>query len=225
MTALPDVPKVIRTTLVGVITPNHTWVTRFYVKYTGTPPDNTQLSTWAFGVSSSFGTHLKGLMSTADQLNSVEATDLSSPTAAVGLAESVVVGTRAGTDLPASIALVLSYGVHRRYRGGHPRGYWRMGVEADTPNAVGWDSTFLASIVPAFQAFKGDIFFNTWSAAGTLSQVNVSYFKGFTVVISPTTGRAENVPTLRPTPVVDDVVTVVARSSLGSQRRRLAFQD
>jgi hypothetical protein len=64
-----------------------------------------------------------------------------------------------------------------------------------------------------------------WSGASSLAQVNVSYYKGFTVVTSPTTGRARNVPTLRSAPVVDAVTAQAVRTSIGTQRRRIQFVD
>jgi hypothetical protein len=64
-----------------------------------------------------------------------------------------------------------------------------------------------------------------WAGAGTLSHVSLSYFSGFTVITSPTTGRARNVPTVRSSPLIDPVVTLKTQTSIGTQRRREAFVD
>jgi hypothetical protein len=122
-------------------------------------------------------------------------------------------------------SVVSSYTIQRRYRGGHPRGYWPFGVTTDLQNDVDWTAAFVTACNTGFSTFFTALFAAGWTGAGTLTQVNVSYYDGFTVVVSPTTGRARNVPTLRVSPVQDTILIVACKVSIGTQRRRISFVD
>lgn len=224
MTALPDVAGVVRCGLnmaTGIGSPEFT---RFYIKYSGTAPAVTDLNTFAASISAAWGTDLASLKSTEGGLLSVVCEDLTSPTAAVGEHVGTVSGTRAGADPQAGQCMVTSYEIARRYRGGHPRGYWPFGVAGDVATAQVWSSAFVTATNTGMAAFFAAILAAGWAAAGTLTHVNVSYYYKFLVVISPTTGRARNVPSLRVGgPITDTVTSIIARSSIGTQRRRLGF--
>lgn len=225
MPPLPAVSKVVQVALginPGTLPPV---ITRFFIQYTGTAPTNADLSTFNTAVSSAFNTSLKSLLDNNRLLISVESIDLSSAVAAVASSTVSVSGTRAGTELPISVAVVDSYTIARRYRGGHPRGYWPFGVAADLTDRRNWSTTFTGAVNTGINAFFTAVVAAGWAGAGTLTHVNVSYYKGFTVVTSPTTGRARNIPTLRVTPTVDAVTATLARGSIGSQRRREQFVD
>lgn len=195
-------------------------VTRFYTSYSGTAPSNADLATFDAAISTAFGTNLKSLLDTASLLSQVASVDLSSSTAAVDSSTVSVAGTRGATILPAEVALVSSYRIARRYRGGHPRGYWPFGIETDLSTRRTWTGSFVTACNTGLANFFTAVAAAGWSGAGTLLHVNVSYYAGFHVVTSPTTGRARNVPTLRGTPVVDTITSVFTQQRVGSQRRR-----
>jgi len=220
------VPKVLRVAIAGATTPSLPWLTRFFVQYAGTAPTPSQAQTYATTVGFAYQSRLLTLLSAADSQTLVTVTDLSSDTGAFGEDTSVRVGTRTGTDLPAQIALVCSYAILRRYRGGHPRGYWRFGVEADTPDAQGWASTFITTVQNDLGLFFQDVLGTPWTGGGPLTQVNVSYFQGYDPpTIDPVTNFAKNNPKRRSGgPIVDQVVSRTVRSDLGTQRRRVNFR-
>lgn len=198
-------------------------ITRMFWQYTGTAPTNAQLNTFCSAVATPYGTNLKPLASTEVTLGTVTAVDLSTTSSAQGSAALNVIGTRVGTSLSAQVAAVVSYEVARRYRGGHPRGYWPLGVVTDlATNARNWQAAFVSSLQTDIDAFRTAMIAAGWTGAGTISQVNVSYYHSFTVVVNPVTGRAKNKPTLRGTPVIDQVTSTLARTAIGTQRRRVA---
>jgi hypothetical protein len=97
-----------------------------------------------------------------------------------------------------------------------------MGVQSDLAGPQLWDAGFLSDVLDGVNGYFDDVEAGGWTGAGTLDQVNVSYYSDFDVVISPTTGRARNVPRPRGTPLVSPITTRAARARIGSQRRRLA---
>ena len=195
-------------------------VTRFFIQYSGTAPTSAQLNTFAASIGTAWGTDIKPGCSTGLLLESILCEDLSSPTSAVGNAAIGVNGTRAGAQLPAGVAFVVSYEIARRYRGGHPRGYWPIGTQSDIYTPQQWTAGLVSAMNTDFPAFFTAVQGAGWAAAGTLAQVNVSYYSGFTVYTNPITGRARNRPNLRVTPVQDVVTGYIARANIGSQRRR-----
>jgi hypothetical protein len=225
MPALPNVPGTLKVALSGITNSPLPWLSRFFVNYTGTAPTAAQLTTFNAAVNTAYGADLKSLAGNAITLTQVESIDLTSSTGAVAINTVSTAGTR-GTDyLPTQVAHVVSYEIARRYRGGHPRGYWPFGIHTDITSPDDWNSSFLSASLTGFNAFFAAIVAAGWSGAGTLTHCNVSYYEGFTVVTSPTTGRARNIPTTRVTPLIDTVTSIVPRASVGTQRRRGAFVD
>lgn len=200
-------------------------LTRHFIQYSGTAPTDAQLATFDAAVVSAYTSHVVPVVSEFDYLTQVETVDLSSATSAVDTTAASVAGSLTGTTLPAEVAGVQSYEIARRYRGGHPRGYWRVGDVTKIGGGRQWASSFVTSAESALNAYFTALLAAGWTGAGTLTHVNVSYYAGFTVVTSPTTGRARNVPKLRSSPVVDLVNSTTFRSSYGTQRRRVEFVD
>lgn len=224
MPPLANVPKVIKVALVASDEINTDIVTRFYIRYTGSAPSAADLDTFADAIRANWGAALAGSVNEALSLIRVECTDLSTLTSATGLWTGVDAGTATGVPVPVDSAVVVSYTISRRYRGGHPRGYWSAGEGIDLANPQRWTPDFIAAFQTQITDFFAGVVASGWSGAGTLDHVNVSYFAGFTVVTSPTTGRARNVPTPRGTPIVDPVVALVTRLRIGTQRRRLQYK-
>lgn len=225
MPALPNVSKVLKVALSGTFSSGQVWLSRFYIGYTGTAPLVADLVTFNTAVATAYGADLKTLLPPVNVLTQIETIDLTSPTSAVAIDTVSVAGTRSGSPVPAQVCLVSSYEIARRYRGGHPRGYWPWGVQTDIASAGSWATAFTSACTTGLNSFFTALVAAGWSGAGTLSQKNVSYYSGFTVVTNPVTGRARNVPTLRVTPLQDPVTSIVSRISYGTQRRREAFID
>jgi len=220
VTPLPDVAKVIRVTLVFTIGSDTHAITRFFVNYSGTAPSNSDLNTFCGAVRSAFNTNLKSLCHALVVLTTVEAVDLTSTSGATGSDSTSVTGTRAGLPCTGDAAVVVSYPIARRYRGGHPRGYWPFGVAGDLATPQQWGATLVNAVNTGITAFFTAVRAAGWTGAGDVDHVNVSYFHGSHVVTNPTTGRARNVPDLRATPLVAGIANLIVRARPGSQRRR-----
>jgi hypothetical protein len=216
----PAAAKCIRVALKHTFGVDADVLTRFFIQYAGSPPSVTELSTWNTVIAGAWNSDLAALAPNDCTLVEVESIDLSSDVASVDTTTVSHSGTRGDTPLSAATCLVSSYTILRRYRGGHPRGYWPFGVEADLADPQDWTTTFLTACSGGLEAFFSALLLAPWSGGGPLVQANVSYYAGFTVITSPTTGRARNVPTLRGAPTIDLVTGIVPRQRVGSQRRR-----
>lgn len=214
MPPLPVVPGVIKlvigTTLSGGEVENI-----LHVSYSGAVPSSSTLSTW---LTAAFipptQTLYDGQSSTTCIGVSVEATDLSSDTGAVATEPLDVTGVRTGDFAPASAAVVASWTINRRYRGGHPRTYFPFGT-AGTYEALSaklWDTGFIGAVGTAINTWTG-AWYGTIEAGTTFNNlVSVSYVDKN---LNPTP------PYRRVTPVVDDIVGVVVKQRICTQRRRL----
>jgi hypothetical protein len=220
---LPAVAKVIKTDLIWSDEVNTDIVTRFFAEYSGSAPSDADLDGWCASLADAYESALAGLANPNVILSAINAIDLSSATGAIGVAAPAVTGTRTGDPVSIGTAVVDSYSIARRYRGGHPRGYWPFGNSLDLGTLQTWADAFVAEAQSEFNAWWLDVGTSGWSGAGTINHVNVSYFSGFTVVINPMTGRARNVPTLRGIPIVDLVAGTTVRTKVGTQRRRLQY--
>jgi len=218
--ALPPVPKVIKVEYGFTIGEDLGALCREFFSYTGAGASGTDLATLCENIGVSFATNLAPLMTADRILETVTITDLTSDTAPQAFALIDTPGTNDDTKLPASAALLQSFEIDRRYRGGHPRTYWPFGGEADMQDAQTWTTVFIGTCGDALAAH-----FAEWSAdlvpgITTVTPVNVSYYEGFTVHTG-TTGRARNVSTPRVTPVVDGITGYITRTGIAQIRRRL----
>jgi hypothetical protein len=223
MPPLPSIAKVLKVAFTWTDGVNTDIVTRFYISYSGSAPSPADLNNFCDDAAGIYNTDLKADCAIPNVLIRVDAIDLSSPTSAEGFAVTSIAGTATGAPNPIDTALVVSYEIARRYRGGHPRGYWPLLTADQLLNPQRWTDAAIAGMTTDLGNFFTGVLGLGWSGAGTLSQVNVSYFHGFTVVTSPTTGRARNVPTVRATPIVDGVTAFIPRLRVGTQRRRLQY--
>lgn len=222
MPPLPAVPAVVQLAFgTTSVDSTHPIVNRLHIHYTGAAPTSSLLTAFATTVLTAWGSAL-GPSSTDDKsFTSLDVIDLSSPTAAQAVVVGAVAGTLAGEPPPLDTSLVMSAITGRRYRGGHPRTYLAVGASDTMTTARDWGSTFAGVVLTAWSGLLTAIEGAGWTGAGTLSPVNVSYYAGFTNVV-PAGKRAYSVPTLRVGgPVVDPITSYVARTAIGSQRRRL----
>jgi hypothetical protein len=219
MGELPAVPNVLKVNAHWGIEGDLLGQTIHYFRYTGGPPSPANCATMADAFVTDFAIEFAALCSNFVGMLEAVVTDLSSDTASQGAGGTPWVGTR-GTELtPPGAAVVVAHTIGRRYRGGKPRTYLPAGVSSDIATTGLWTTGFVAAVDAAWGAAIAG--FLTAGAGCTLDNiVNVSYYKGFTVVTSPTTGRSRNVPTKRASPVVDNILGHITNRQIGSQRRR-----
>ena len=180
-------------------------------------PNANTLATQASGA---WSNDMKVLQSTTQQLASVQVIDLTTKSSAAGMNTTVIAGTRAGQELPIDCCTLVNYKIARRYRGGKPRTYLPCGIAGDILDGRHWTVGYSASFEAGFTQFLLDIkAINV--GQGTMGQVNVGYFHGFTSVQDPLTKRWRNVPTLASPTNVDPIVSQTMNPVVGSQRRRL----
>ena len=220
MPALPAVPNVLRLDHYFHIAEDLTAKTRKFWKYLGGPPTNAELATMATAVRTAFASDMASLLSSFWELSEIVVTDLSSSTAAQGSDSTAVPGTRSGSSNSASVCLLESLKIGRRYRGGHPRNYWPFGVNGDFATAQTWLPAFITACDTGFTSFHSaiDSAIGAWGTSE--GQVNVSYYSGFTTHTG-TTGRVRNVSTVRLAPLVDAATGVIFQVGIASQRKRL----
>lgn len=194
---------------------------RLFFQYTSGLSTGADLTTWLTTVDTAWNTNIAPLMDTTSTLFQSQATDLSANNAPQVLRTNSRVGTRAGVALPAAVAAIVKMKIGRRYRGGHPRFYGLFGVGADVGSATSWAAAFTTAVQSGFAAFIAAVVAAPPVSMPGLQHVNVSYFQSFTVV-APPGKRAHNIPTQRPVPVTDPVLSYSVNPLIGSQRRRNA---
>lgn len=220
MPALPAAPGVIKVTLGFTIGVDTTAQSSFHVHYSGTAPTDADLVAFCTSVANSWNTNMPLTYPTANSLTSVNAEDLSSSTGAVGHQNVSIPGTNGGGITANSVALMIQFLIARRYRGGKPKVFLPIGAASDITTGGVWLPAFITAVQTDWSAFMAGVLSAGWTGAGTLTQVSVSYYSGFTVVTNPITHRARNVPTLRGTPIVDPVLAISVEPGIASQRRR-----
>jgi hypothetical protein len=221
MPPLPAVPNVVKMQMQFFKGNEVHIATNNYFSYSGSAPNASACAAIAGSWQGLANTNLKSLMASGDVLENTYLQDLASSSGADGNSGSPLTGTRSGGSLFGGTALVLNHIIARRYRGGKPKNFLPFGTLTDVYTAQTWQSSFLSAVNTAWAAMMTG-FLGTSSGGCTISEhVNVSYYDGFTVVTSPTTGRARNVPKLRSGGPITDVISASSASTRpGSQRRR-----
>lgn len=221
MPAAPPTPVgVIRFRLDYAMDDDTRILSKFDYGYHDGPPSSADLSTLAGHVNSAWGSNLQPFLSSNGLLTGTFAKDLANPSTVEGFAAAGTAGTRSGNVPTIGAPVVAFWRPDRAYRGSRPKNFQPLGVEADTTGANGWSSTFVTNLQLALNAFYAGLSGETAGTTVLDLPVSVSYYHGFTVVTSGTTGRARNVPTARTTPLVVGVLGLEVSQRLGSQRRR-----
>lgn len=216
MPPLPAVPQVLKVVVQGnasEATPI-TWANVLHFEYTGTAPSGASCNQIAVQVQAAWLAHMAPECPNSTQQNLVEVFDLTSTTAGSGSSNTDQLGSRGDDEIPANAAVLITYPISRRYRGGHPRSYLLAGGNADFADAAHWSSAFTTEVQQHWQAFLNQIVGYTIAGCTLSAMVNVSYYQG---------KQANGKPELRPTPLVD-VITVAncrAQQQMASQRRRI----
>jgi hypothetical protein len=207
MPPLPYAPGCVKIVVAGHVDDGD-FLNIFHVGYAGATPSTTQLAGYITTIHDALVYPYNHNGSLLLGLDSIEATDLSSDTGAVYSTTDSTVGTVEGSVLPISSAVVVSWEVNRRWRGGHPRTYYPLGTAGtlEGSSTKDWQASFLTNVQNDAEAWRvasdaGTIDSTTWYGL-----VNLSYYTA---------------KELRPTPVLDPVVSTIARPRICTQRRRL----
>lgn len=214
MPPLPAVPNVCKV-IVSSIRSDANVENIFHIGYSGTAPSAAQLATY---LTSDFVPATETLYNAEGSTDltgdTVEMIDLSSSTGATQSEGLTVSGVRTGDFAPASAAVVVSWAIDRRYRGGHPRTYFPFGTAGtyEASSSKLWDTGFIDAIGTAIGVWVAAITGVTVGATVFEDLVNVSYVDKN---LNPTP------PYRRTTPIVDTIVGSVVKQRICSQRRRL----
>lgn len=220
MPPLPAVPGVLRAEIGQTIGSDTQALNRLYLTYSGGVANESFVTLVATGMNNHWAGDVEPSLGTFHTMNYVRVTDLSSDVAATFTDPTSATGTDAGDPLAADTAMRFKFLVQRRYRGGHG-GFYLGGLVEDrlaTPQT--WSDATLLEFETDWGTFEGHIIGISDSGFTVTGFCIVSYYSGFTVVTSPTTGRARNVPTLRAVPRVDSVTATQVDTHVSSQRRR-----
>jgi len=206
MPALPDSPFTVRIKFTGTYGAAK-WNVLQHVGHSSPGLTTADLNTFAGAVRGIWNTNFAPLMNTNVTMQSVECVDISNTSGAVGTNNTASIGSRSGTTaLPASVALVLSWKIARRFKGGHPRTYLPGMLGADTVSLTQWTGAYLTLALAAGEAYRVGI--NGLSLAGSTGV--------YLACLSYYTGGA-----LRPVPRIDAISACQVHTRVDSQRRRL----
>lgn len=211
MAPLPPIQNVLRIRLTGVMATNN-WASIQYARFQGAPPTAADLGTVAASLRTAWQNAIAQLCFTDRSLRVIEVIDLSSDTSASAVNTGNTLGTRAGSPLPNNVAMVASYKIARRYRGGHPRTYWPAGVIADVTSGNLWTQTFLTLANTGAPAWVGNV--NAIVLGGSpLQHGVVSYFE------RDPANPGHSKP--RTSPLFFSTQSVVVHTRVDTMRRRL----
>lgn len=177
-----------------------------------------QLSTFGDAIAAAWTSNIAPLCNPLvllTDVNSIVLTDRTSPQF-YGHDPTPPGGTRAGTPLPTSLAVCISWGINRRYRGGHGRIYVPAGNVADMVNGRTLADPFLIAANSAAGAFRTAL--EGLSLGGTaMNLVVLSYYESVPDPANP----GHNMTVLRSQGQPFPVVSARVRTRFDSQRRRL----
>lgn len=209
---LPDVPQVIQFVMSGTHN-SYLWANVGYLQYSGIAPAVADLQAIGTNIGNAWNTNVAPLCHANVTMNAVSLVDLTNRGAAIasitGLAHP---GTRAGSDNPNQVAIVISWKINRRYRGGHPRSYWPAGVAADITVGRTWTSTFQTLCTTNARAFRTALNAITYGSS-TCKMVSVNFYTH-----DPTTGKPIYMSPVPPPYTIQDGI---AHGRVDTQRRRL----
>jgi hypothetical protein len=218
MPSLPNVSKVVRVDHHFTLGSDNNAQVRAFFQYTGAL-SQADAQTWVNAMATAWVNRMLPNQTSNLTLVSTTLTDLSGPSAAQASSTTGGAGSAAGGVTPAGTALVMKRRIGRRFRGGHPRMYIPAISGGQLATAQTWVAAFLTTITTAYGNYISDVLNNVPVAAAPATEVQVSYFQGFTNKTFPS-GRTHPVPNIRAVPVVDLVLSHSANGKIASQRRR-----
>lgn len=220
MPPLPDVPNVIRFRPQFTISGKTNQGLRWFCLYSGGPPAVSDLEAFAATADAAAIEYLCPQLHDSSAFTGHIIEDLSSDTGAVYTSTQDTTGALSADPAPSNAAFVVSYGIARRYRGGHPRGYWPLGDASKLDGNSAWSSGWVATALTAVTDYLAAAYTGSSGSTTLEGQKAVSFYSGFTSVQNPITKRYRNVPTLLEVPVVYPINSWIGRSYIGSTRKR-----
>lgn len=166
---LNPVPGVLRVVLEGFVdtsAANTLWANILHFTYGGTAPSNATCSAIAQNIANDWGTDFASTCPSPTTLQVVTVTDLTSTTAGEGEQLTLKPGTRGDDSIPANAAVLISYPVVGRYKGGHPRTYLYCLGNADLNGATNWNTAAATEVGNKWGQFLTDCL--TAGTAGTV---------------------------------------------------------
>lgn len=216
MPPLPPVPGVLRVMLQGNASTvqEFVWENILHFTFAGTAPTSATCSTVAADIGAAWATNMAPECPSTTVLNLVAVTDLTSNTAGNGQSETTHAGSRGDDEIPANAAMLISYPVDVRYRGGHPRSYLMVGGNADFLDAANWSTAFVAEVQSHWRAFLAAV--EAISVAGLI-------INGFCAVSYINKEENPTAPYRRAIPLVYPIVAAgaIANQEMASQKRRI----
>lgn len=204
MSAQPPVPGVCKV-IIGWSVGAKAGANVLHFSYTpSTPAPLAYVEALAAGIDAAVQSQ-SGLWSDDVTYESTTAIDLSSDTGFVSEGGTATVGIRTGSKLPGNVAVLASYEIARRYRGGHPRTYWPWFTITDLSTPQDWFGASVAEAMDSTEAIIAAALGATAGGTSTLDQVMVSY-------------TLAKVP--RVDPLVTPIVFSIVDELVASQRRR-----
>lgn len=154
MVALPPVANVLKVLMSGTYFTAE-WANIYHVKYQGTTPAVADLHTFNTAMRNAWNTNVAPAQNTHVSLTQVVTTDLSSVTGARAVDAVTATGTIVTVSpLTAQAAVVISWNISRRYRGGHPRSYWVAPGGDYTASVTNWSAGYLTTAAAAAANFR-----------------------------------------------------------------------
>ena len=126
------------------------WSNIVHYKFSGGGPSVGDLTTMGDALAGDWEALMTPFQDADTALTGVKLTDLTSALGAQTTVGADLVGTRDGAYLPASASVLVTYDVAVRYRGGHPRNYLSVGVQADLDTAQTWTADFATDVQNAW---------------------------------------------------------------------------
>jgi hypothetical protein len=214
---LAPVPGVIKTVVTCSGNDGRIAQNVLHYSYTGPAPNNSDLNDFCLAVWNAWVAQLTPFQPAGTSLVRVDAVDLSSILSASGFEDNggaPVPGTSVGGLIPISTAFLVSKQVGRRFRGGHPRSYFPIGVVTDLNNDGDWKGASVTAMLNGAVAFIVAPLGNTYGATTIQREVYPTYF-------------SKNINPVPPYTVIPPLVTQInlggysGGQKLATQRRRV----
>lgn len=207
MPPLPPVQNVLKSITSWTMGPVNC-VNIFHIHYGGNTPSVANAQAIAQQVHSAYTQAFTTLVLPTVQILQTEVIDLTSAYGSQGTYVQHISGTAAGPVLPNSAAIVGSWGISQRYRGGKPRTYICGMPETDLADSRTWSASTVTSFQNAFQGFMNSV--NNMIAAVGVGpyQLGCVHYR-------------RNLQPL-PTPTFDPFTSVNVSNLVRSQRGRLS---
>lgn len=197
--------QVLKSTQSWHIQNNTTAETILHWLYTGSNPTVADLQGLAADVQAAAVVEFKPLMATQNAVGLVTLLDLNSNTGNEGSGGSVTAGTLATLENPASTCVVMNHAIAPRYRGGKPRSYCPFGTANQLNTSGTWTAAHVTNCNTAWANFISSVLTSTVGGIEITEFVSVSYYKD---------------KALRVTPAINPISQSLARTRVGTQRRR-----